>query len=148
MIMKHLFRHTTSLLRTALLLGAVALFNISTIQAQPVSLTSDMPDAFEAKVPVIGDGKYYFIQFYEEITYSPYLFQSFLGEEGEGRRVHAMDYLPFAQNRQWTQEPGSASNKFKLKSKRGFYVKRIDSGTDEGFFIGFQRSVFLRFVKK
>lgn len=139
MMMKQLFKHTTSLLRTALLFGAIAFVNIPQVQAQytttysgnPVHLTADMPDAFEAKTPVINDGEYYFIQFYEEITYAPFLFQSFLGEVGENAVMHAMDYLPYASNRLWTLVPGSDATHFKLKSKRGFYVKR----RDDGFFI-------------
>ena len=133
--MKLLFRYTTSLLRTALLLGVAALLNIqqaeaqpsSSMTAEPVKLTAEMPDAFETKTPVVGDGEYYFIQFYEEICYAPYLFQSFLGEEGEDgsgtpKRMHAMDYLPFAPNRQWTLVD-AGNGKFKLKSKRNFYAK-------------------------
>ena len=140
MKMKKLLTYTSTLLRTALLVGALAFVNVSQTQAQytttysgnPVHLTTDMPDAFETKIPVIGDGEYYFIQFYEEITYSPFLFQSFLGEVGENAVMHAMDYLPFASNRQWTLEAVTGSTtKFKLKSKRGFYAKR----RDDGFFI-------------
>ena len=139
MMMKQLFKHTTSLLRTALLLGAIAFVNTqimaqpsNTYTGEPVHLTSDMPDAFEVKTPVIGDGQYYFIQFYEEIVYAPYLFQSFLGEVGDNAVMHAMDYLPFAANRQWTLVGVTGSNtKFKLKSKRGFYAQR----RDDGFFI-------------
>ena len=122
MMMKHMFTHTASIFRAVLLLGAFAFTNIQQTLAQPVSITADMPDAFETKTPVIGDGEYYFIQFYKEETYSPYLYQSFLGELGEGIQMHAMDYLPFASNRLWTLVPGSDGDHFKLKSKRGFYV--------------------------
>lgn len=124
--MKQLLRHTSMLLRTVMLLGVLAIISIPT-KAQPVSLTADMPDAFEtinANDPskIIGNGEYYFIQYYYEIQYSPYLFQSFLGEAGEGQILHAMDYLPYAPNRQWTLVQGSSANQFKLKSKRGFYA--------------------------
>lgn len=123
MIMKQLFRHTTSLLRTALLLGAAALFNVLPTQAQKVSITADMPDPFETiATPTIGQGDYYFIQFYQELDNSPYLIQSFLGEKGEGAQMQAMDYMPFAGNRLWTLVPGSDANHFKLKSKRGYFV--------------------------
>ena len=140
MKMKQLLRYTsTIMLRTALLLGVIAFVNTqimaqpsNTYTGEPVHLTSDMPDAFEAKTPGIDDGQYYFIQFYEEIVYAPYLFQSFLGEVGDNAVMHAMDYLPYAANRQWTLVGVTGSNtKFKLKSKRGFYAKR----RDDGFFI-------------
>ena len=121
MKMKQLHRYTTILLRTVLLLGGILLWGTN-MQGQPVSLTKDMPDAFETKTPVIGDGKYYYIQFYEELTYSPYLFQSFLGEFGEGNIMHAKDYIPYAKNMQWTLVQGSASGQFKLMSKDGFYA--------------------------
>jgi len=122
MKMKQLLRYTsTIILRTALLFGAIAFVNTQ-IMAQPVSLTAEMPDAFEAKNPVIGDGEYYYVQFYKEETYSPYIIQSFLGELGEGVQMQAMDYLPFAPNRLWTLVAGSDATHFKLKSKRGFYA--------------------------
>lgn len=125
--MKRLFRHTSTLiLRTALLLGVMIFVNTPHIQAQPVSITKDMPDAFETKTPVIGDGQYYFLQFYYELNTSPYLYQSFLGELGEGVQMQAMDYMPFAANRQWTlikiDDTEENKYKFKLKSKRGFYA--------------------------
>ena len=123
MTMKLLFKYTSSLLRTALLIGALALFNIPTTQAQPVSITAEMPDPFETiATPTIGQGDYYFIQFYQELGNSPYLIQSFLGELGEGVQMQAMDYMPFAGNRLWTLVPGSDADHFKLKSKRGYYV--------------------------
>ena len=123
MTKKLLFKHTISLLRTALLIGALALFNIPTTQAQPVSITAEMPDPFETiATPTIGQGDYYFIQFYQELGNSPYLIQSFLGELGEGVQMQAMDYMPFAGNRLWTLVPGSDADHFKLKSKRGYYV--------------------------
>ena len=122
MIMKQLFRHTFDLLRTALLLGVIAFLNTQQAQAQPVSITPEMPDAFETMTPTVDDGEYYFIQFYNELNDSPYLYQPFLGELGEGEWMQAMDYMPFAANRQWTLVAGSAANQYKLKSKRGFYV--------------------------
>ena len=122
MMMKQLFRHTSTLLRTALLLGALTLVNAQQATAQPVSITADMPDAFETKTPVIGDGQYYYIQFYEELVYSPYLFCPFLGEAGnDGATINAMDYMPFAPNRLWTLEE-AGNGRFKLKSKRGNYI--------------------------
>ena len=129
MMMKQLLRHTTSLLRTALLFGAIAFVNIPQVQAQPVSITSEMPDAFETindVTSIIGDDEYYYIQFYHEETNSPYLYQPFLGEFGDGEIMQAMDYLPFAQNRLWTLVDAGLTDegypKFKLKSKRGFYA--------------------------
>ena len=119
--------HISTLLRTALLLGAISFVNVQHAQAQPVSLTADMPDAFETKVPVAGE--YYYVQFYMEINLSPYLFQSFLGEAGEGANMHAMDYLPYANNRQWTLET-VGNGKYKLKSKRGYYAYAVNTGTE------------------
>lgn len=120
--MKLLFSRTTTLLRTVLLFGVLSFVNIQQTQAQPVSITSEMPDAFETKEPVIGDGEYYYIQFYKEEIYSPYLYQSFIGEKGEGEQMQAMDYMPFSANRLWTLVSGSDATHFKLKSKRGFFV--------------------------
>ena len=122
MTIKMLFRYTTLMLRTALLLGALAFVNVQRTEAQPVSITADMPDAFETKTPVIGDGQYYYIQFYEELVYSPYLCCPFLGEAGnDGDNINAMDYMPFAPNRLWTLEE-AGNGRFKLKSKRGNYI--------------------------
>ena len=65
MMMKRLFRHTTStLLRTALLLGVAVFVNIQQVKAQ------EMPDAFETVDPadILADNTllndYYYIQFY------------------------------------------------------------------------------------
>ena len=122
MKMKQLLKYTSTLLRTVLLLGALTLVNAQQATAQPVSITADMPDAFETKTPVIGDGQYYYIQFYEELVYSPYLFCPFLGEAGnDGDNINAMDYMPFAPNRLWTLED-AGNGRFKLKSKRGNYI--------------------------
>ena len=68
MIMKQLFRHTSSLLRTALLLGAAALFNVLPTQAMTEAELKEMLNAFETKTPTIDDGQYYYIQYY--ILYS------------------------------------------------------------------------------
>ena len=119
--MKQLFIYTSSLLRTVLLLGAIVIVNTQQTKAQPVSITAEMPDAFETiKNPVAGE--YYYIQFYKEEVYSPYLYQSFMGELGEGQQMQAMDYMPFAANRLWMLVAGSDATHFKLKSKRGFYA--------------------------
>ena len=122
MNIKRLLKHTTILLRTALLLGAATFVNVQQAEGQTLSLTSEMPDAFNTKTPVIGDGQYYYIQFYEEIQYAPYLFTPFLGEAGtDGTALSSMDYLPFAPNRQWTLED-AGNGRFRLKSKRGNYA--------------------------
>lgn len=126
-MMKPTFSHSASLLRAVLLLGALTFVNEQqTAEAQPVSITQDMPDAFETvdidKTSVIGNGEYYYIQFYHEETNAPYLYQSFMGEVGEGGIMHAMDYMPFAPNRLWTLVAGSDATHFKLKSKRGYYA--------------------------
>ena len=122
MRLKPFFRHTFDLLRIVWLLGVIAFVNTQQIQAQPVSITPEMPDAFETMKPTIGDGEYYFMQFYTELNSSPYLYQPFVGELGEGGFMQAMDYMPFASNRQWTLVSGSDATHFKLKSKRGFFV--------------------------
>ena len=67
MMMKQLFKHTTSLLRTALLFGAIAFVNIPQVQAQTPEQLAEMPNAFETiedPNSVIGNGEYYYIQFY------------------------------------------------------------------------------------
>ena len=58
MKMKQLLRYTTSLLRTAFLLGAMALINTPT-----TAQMAGLPDAFETMDPatIIGDGNYYYI---------------------------------------------------------------------------------------
>ena len=112
MKIKLLFKHTTSLLRSALLLGAVAFINIPT-QAQ----TAGLPDAFETMDPatIIGDGKYYYIQFYESGI------RSYLSDHlGNGGRLRSKDFLPFAKSIQWTLE--GSGNQFKLKSRNNLYV--------------------------
>lgn len=54
--------HISTLLRTALLLGAILLFGTG-VKGQ----TAGLPDAFETMDPatIIGDGQYYYIQFYQ-----------------------------------------------------------------------------------
>ena len=59
--MKQLFRHTSSLLRTALLLGAAALFNVLPTQAMTEAELKEMLNAFETKTPTIDDGQYYYM---------------------------------------------------------------------------------------
>ena len=105
--MKRLLKHTTTLLRTALLLGAVALFNVPT-QAQ------EMPDAFTTMDPttIIGDGKWYYIQFYMGDV------RCYLADRGVGNNMHSKDFLPFAKDIQWTLID-AGSGKFKLKSRMG-----------------------------
>ena len=108
MIMKQLFEHTSTLLRTALLLGAMILVNTQT-QAQ------EMPDAFETMDPadIIGDGNYYYIQFYmgSDICY--------LSDQGASNALRSKDYIPFAKNLQWTLESTGTANQFRLKSLSG-----------------------------
>lgn len=113
MIMKQLFRHTTSLLRTALLLGAILLFGTG-VKGQ----TAGLPDAFETMDPatIIGDGQYYYIQFYDGND------RSYLSDEGNGKDLRSKDYMPFAKNLQWTLEATGTDGQFYLKSRSGHYV--------------------------
>ena len=116
MMMKQLFRHTTSLLRTALLLGVMILVNTQT-QAQ----TAGLPDAFETMNPIanseiIGDGHFYYIQFYNGSD------RSFLSDEGSGNDLRSKDYMPFVKNLQWTLESTGTDGQFYLKSRNGRYV--------------------------
>lgn len=117
MIMKQLFRHTTSLLRTALLFGAAALFNILPTQAQTEAELKEMLNAFETKTPTIGDGQYYYIQFYYNGPIS------YLTDRGANKRVSTTDFLP-SNNRLWTLVDAGDGNAthFKLKSKDGHFV--------------------------
>ena len=71
------------MLRTALLLGALAFVNTQEIQAQ----TAGLPDAFETMDPgdIIGDGNYYYIQFYEGSV------RSYLTDCGVNKRARAKD---------------------------------------------------------
>ena len=74
-----------------------------------------MPDAFETKIPsdVIGDGNYYYIQFYmgSDICY--------LSDQGASNALRSKDYIPFAKNLQWTLESTGTDNQFRLKSLSG-----------------------------
>ncbi len=112
MTMKLLFRHTsTIILRAALLFGAVAFVDTQTT----AQTATAMPDAFETKVPsdVIGDGNYYYIQFY----YSTNI--SYLSDQGNGNLLRSKDYIPFAKNLQWTLVGTGVDKQFKLKSLSG-----------------------------
>ena len=111
MMMKQLFRHTSTLLRTALLFGAVAFVNIQILAA--------IPDAFQTMDPatIIDDGHYYYIQFYEGSI------RSYLSDhKGDGNRLRTKDYLPFANNIQWTLLDAGTTNQFYLKSRNDIYV--------------------------
>ena len=117
MIMKQLFRHITSLLRTALLLGAAILFNILPTQAQTAEQLAAMPNAFETiedPNSVIGNGQYYYIQFYYNGPIS------YLTDCGLNKRAWTKDFLP-SNNRLWTLER-VGDGQFKLKSKDGNYL--------------------------
>ena len=118
MTMKRLFRHTTTLLRTALLLGAIA-FIIPTY-AQTAAQWAEMPDAFETMDPasIIGDGNYYYIQFYN----TDHTHCSYLTDCGANQKALVKDFLPYAYNRMWTLEAAGETNQFKLKDKAGRYI--------------------------
>ena len=122
MTMNRLFRHTiTSTLRLALLFGAIMLVNTQTqIKAQ----TAGLPDAFETMDPasIIGDGNYYYIQFYNGSD------RSFLSDQGSGNDLRSKDYVPFAKNIQWTLESTGTDGQFYLKSRSGHYVY-LDGGS-------------------
>jgi len=121
MIMKQLFRHTTSLLRTALLLGAMILVNTQA-KAQTAEQWAAMPDAFETVDPTTVDWSlqpYFYIQFNNGDIHS------FLGEFGESNKLTAKDYIPFAKNILWTLEPTDTDGQYKLKSKNGYYVYSV-----------------------
>lgn len=113
MMMKQLFRHTSTLLRTALLIGAILLFGTG-VKGQ----TAGLPDAFETMDPatIIGDGQYYYIQFYDGND------RSYLSDEGNGKDLRSKDYMPFAKNLQWTLEATGTDGQFYLKSRSGHYV--------------------------
>ncbi len=118
MKMKQLLRYTSTLLRTVLLLGAIAFVNIQQTTAQALPVTEDMPSAFDFMNPgdVIGDGNYYYIQFYfgSDISY--------LSDQGAGNALRSKDYIPFAKNLQWTLVSTGTANQFKLKSLNGIWV--------------------------
>lgn len=124
--MKQLLRYTTStLFRTALLLGVLALINIPT-QAQTAAQWAEMPDAFETMDPasIIGDGNYYYIQFYQ----STHIQCSYLTDcgviNGVSQKAMTKDFLPYANNRLWTlvRVYDNDNTKFKLRSKVGNYL--------------------------
>lgn len=111
MIMKQLFRHTSTLLRSALLLGAMAFVNIQQTKAQ-------LPDAFETIDPTQVDWSqepYFYIQFNEGNVHS------FLAEYG-GNVMRGKDYTPYAKSMQWTLVNTGTTGKYYLKSKRGNYA--------------------------
>ena len=116
MKMKQLFRHTSSLLRSVLLLGAMAFVNIQQAQAQTAEQLAAMPNAFETKTPTIGDGQYYYIQYY----YGGKI--SYLTDCGVGNKALTTDFLP-SNNRLWTLVAvGGNDTHFKLKSKDGNFL--------------------------
>ncbi len=129
MKMKQLFRHTTTLIRTALLLGALAFVTPQQTQAQNAEQLAAMPSAFDFKNPgdVIGDGNYYYIQFYfgSDISY--------LSDQGAGNNLRTKDYIPFAKNLQWTLVSTGTDNQFKLKSLNGVwaYLDGTYKGTND-----------------
>lgn len=111
MKMKQLLRYTTSLLRTAFLLGAMALINTPT-----TAQMAGLPDAFETMDPatIIGDGNYYYIQFYDGNI------RSYLTDCGVNQIAQSKDFLPYANNRLWMLE--AAGEGFKLRNKDGHYI--------------------------
>ena len=117
--MKQLLRYTSTLLRTAFLLGAMILINI-TGQAQSTAQWAEMPDAFETMDPasIINDGQYYYIQFYTT-AHDRY---SYLTDCGVNQIARAQDFFPYANNRLWTLESAGETNQFKLKNKAGHYL--------------------------
>lgn len=117
-MMKHISRYTSTLLRTTLLFGAMILINI-TGQAQTAEQWAEMPDAFETMNPasIIGDGNYYYIQFYNTGKIS------YLTDRGLNKKVWASDFLP-SNNRLWTLVSANDGDDthFKLMSKEGNYL--------------------------
>lgn len=117
MIMKLLFRYTsTIILRAALLFGAVAFVNTQTT-AQTAEQLAAMPNAFQTVTPTIGDGQYYYIQFY----YNGPL--SYLTDRGLNKKAWASDFMP-SNNRLWTLVSANDGDDthFKLMSKDGNYL--------------------------
>ncbi len=96
-----------------LLLAALTLGINQQAQAQTIVL----PDAFETKTPTIGDGQYYYIQFY----YNGLI--SYLTDRGVEKRASVADFLP-SNNRLWTLvDAGDGDDShFKLKNKAGHYI--------------------------
>ena len=119
MIMKQLFEHTSTLLRTALLIGAMILVNTQA-KAQTAAQWAEMPDAFETMDPasIIGDGNYYYIQFYTALHDQC----SYLTDCGVNEIARSKDFLPYAYNRLWTLVSAGETNQFKLKNKAGHYL--------------------------
>lgn len=119
MKMKQLLTYTSTLLRTALLFGALAFVNISA-QAQTAAQRAELPDAFETMDPatIIGDGNYYYIQFYDGDI------RSYLTDCGVGVNAESKDFLPYANNRLWTLLPAGDDNDahFYLKNKAGHFL--------------------------
>lgn len=120
MTKKLLFRHTSTLLRTALLLGALAFVNTQT-KAQIAGLL----DAFEtmditSSPSIIDNGQYYYIQFFDGDERS--MTRCYLSDQGAGNNLRSKDYLPFAKNIQWTLVSAGGSN-FYLKSGLNNFVK-------------------------
>ncbi len=127
MKIKQLLRHTTILLRTALLLGAIAFVNVQQAQAQTAAQRAEMPDAFETIDPTQVDWSqepYFYIQFDEGNVHS------FLGEFGLTNLMHAKDYVPFAKNIQWTLVPTGTAGQYYLKSRNGNYLRQWPSNPD------------------
>ena len=122
MIMKQLFRHTnTTLLRTALLLGAMILVNTP----QAIAQIAGLPDAFEtmdltANPSIIDNEQYYYIQFFDGDENS--MTRCYLSDQGAGNNLRSKDYLPFAKNIQWTLVSAGGSN-FYLKSGLNNFVR-------------------------
>lgn len=125
--MKQLFRYNSTRLRTAtllrwrgfaipVLLGVLAIINIP-VKAQ----TAGLPDAFETMDPatIIGDGNYYYIQFYDGDM------RSYLTDCGVNKNAWTKDFLPYANNRLWTLEAAGDGNAthFKLRNRDGHYIK-------------------------
>ena len=123
MKMKQLFRYTsTIMLRTALLLGAIAFVNAQ-IKAQTAEQWAEMPDAFETMDPtsIIDDGNYYYIQFYT----TAHDRCSYLTDCGVNQIARSKDFLPYANDRLWTLVKVNGDNDathFKLKNKAGHYL--------------------------
>ena len=154
MIMKHLIRHTSSLLRTAMLLGALAFVNIQP-KAQTSEQLADLPSAFkfftaEEVNTVIGDGKYYYIQFYQENLWADLAYTQnvavFLADCGLNESLRTKDYLPFSDNLLWTFVP--SGDGFKLKSKKGFFVGHITTPNNRYIACEESSAVTLKFFSR
>ena len=121
MIMKQLFEHTSTLLRTALLLGAMILVNTQIVKAQTDAQWAEMPDAFETIDPTTVDWSqepYFYIQFNEGDVHS------FLGEYGLSEVMRGKDYVPFSKSIQWTLVPTGTDGEYYLKSLDGNYIRQ------------------------